>query len=195
MTNSGRPLDSQTCQTKWKTAPLATGQSNLPDRMEDCSIGQRAVVWVRKPNFESFYCGKPLCQFHCPVVRQNVWLLLWLWNWLIQECWWQKLSFLQHFLTHKAHVCVELSGSFILVREIWRFDSLLSKWGKLVFTYVTDKEKQSQCDRKIGTYRTRDNEIRLRVEVTAEHIVTVTLQCLQTFALCKTKVNFKTVLC
>ena len=31
--------------------------------MEDCSTGQSAVVWVRKPNFRSFCCGQPfVCQ-------------------------------------------------------------------------------------------------------------------------------------
>ena len=38
----------------------ATGQSNLADRMENCSIGQSAVVWVRKPHFGSF------CWVHAP---------------------------------------------------------------------------------------------------------------------------------
>ena len=43
-----------------------TGQSNLADRMEDCSIGQRAVVWVKKPNFgfccsQLFVCEVWLC--------------------------------------------------------------------------------------------------------------------------------------
>ena len=31
--------------------------------MEDCSIGQIAVAWVRRPNFESFCCEQPfVCQ-------------------------------------------------------------------------------------------------------------------------------------
>ena len=34
----------------------ATGQSNLSDRMKDCSISQSAVLRVRKPNFGSFTC-------------------------------------------------------------------------------------------------------------------------------------------
>ena len=29
----------------------ATGQSNLAERMEDCSTGQSEVVWERKQNF------------------------------------------------------------------------------------------------------------------------------------------------
>ena len=37
--NSGGPLDNQTWQT-------------------ECSIGQSAVVWVRKPNFGSFCCSQ-----------------------------------------------------------------------------------------------------------------------------------------
>ena len=69
----------------------ATGQSNLADRMEDCSTGQSAVVWVRKTNFGSFCCSQPF-------VRQ-VWLssgppelstfsyCAWLWNWLIGINW------------------------------------------------------------------------------------------------------------
>ena len=54
-----------------------TGQSNLVDRMEDCSISQSAVMWVWKPNFGSFSCGQPLYmpKFDCPVARQNVSLL------------------------------------------------------------------------------------------------------------------------
>ena len=36
-----------------------TGQTNLADRMEDCSTGQSAAVWVWKPNFGSFCCGQP----------------------------------------------------------------------------------------------------------------------------------------
>ena len=41
----------------------ATGQSNLADKKEDCSIGQSAIAWVRKPNFDSFSCGQPfICQ-------------------------------------------------------------------------------------------------------------------------------------
>ena len=71
MKNSGRPL----------------GHSSLADRMEDCSIGHGAVVWVRKPNFGSFCCSQPF--------GRQVWLssgppemftlshCAWLWNWLI----------------------------------------------------------------------------------------------------------------
>ena len=61
-------LVSQSCAVaKSEIFWRATGQSNLADRMEDCSIGQSAVVWVRKPNFGSFCCGQPfVCQ---------VWLL------------------------------------------------------------------------------------------------------------------------
>ena len=29
--------------------------------MKDCSTGHSAVVWVRKPNFESFCCSQPVC--------------------------------------------------------------------------------------------------------------------------------------
>ena len=36
----------------------ATGQLHLADRLEDCSAGQGAVVWVWKPNFGSFCCGR-----------------------------------------------------------------------------------------------------------------------------------------
>ena len=36
--------------------------------MEDCSIGQSAVVWIRKPNFGSFCCGQP---FICQVWRSS----------------------------------------------------------------------------------------------------------------------------
>ena len=55
--------------------------------MEDCSTGQSAVVWVRKPNFRSFCCSQ---LFVC-----QVWLsrgppemftfsnCIWLWNCLI----------------------------------------------------------------------------------------------------------------
>ena len=46
-------------------------------KLEDCSIGQSAVVWVRKPNFGSFCCGKPFACFffYCPVASDNFSLL------------------------------------------------------------------------------------------------------------------------
>ena len=54
----------------------ATGQSNSANRMKNCSIGQGAVVWVRKPNFGSFWCVSRLfAKFDCPVARQNFPLL------------------------------------------------------------------------------------------------------------------------
>ena len=57
--------------------------------MEDCSIDQSVVVWVRKPNFGSFCCGQPFVH--------QVWLssgppecftfsyCAWLWNWLTSD--------------------------------------------------------------------------------------------------------------
>ena len=42
----------------------ATGQSKLAGRMENCSIGQSAVVWVRKANTGSSCCCQP---FVCEV--------------------------------------------------------------------------------------------------------------------------------
>ena len=53
----------------------ATGQSNLADRMEDCSNGQSAVVRVRKPNFGSFAIGSFYVKFGYPVARQSCSLL------------------------------------------------------------------------------------------------------------------------
>ena len=55
--------------------------------MEDCSIGQSAVVWVRKPNFGSFCCGQPfvgqslIVQWPARIVHFNY--CAWLWNWSI----------------------------------------------------------------------------------------------------------------
>ena len=37
----------------------AIKQSNLADRMEDCSTGQSAFVWVEKTNFGSFFVVRP----------------------------------------------------------------------------------------------------------------------------------------
>ena len=52
----------------------ATGQSNLADRMEDCSTGQNAVV--RNPNIGSFCYSQPFVpQAECAVARQNFSLL------------------------------------------------------------------------------------------------------------------------
>ena len=53
----------------------ATGQSNLADRIEDCSTGQSAVVWVGRRNFWSFCCLPEVFIFSC---------CAWLWNWLIK---------------------------------------------------------------------------------------------------------------
>ena len=54
---------SQSCdvgKSNWR----ATGQSNLADRMDECSTSHSAVVWVWKPNVESFRCGQ---SFGCQV--------------------------------------------------------------------------------------------------------------------------------
>ena len=55
--------------------------------MEDCSIGQSAVVWVRKPNFGSFFCGEPfVCQVRMSSDPSELFIVsycAWLWNWLI----------------------------------------------------------------------------------------------------------------
>ena len=91
---SSGPLSREWAMGSWKRVEqqlgfLTTGQSNLADRMEDWSIGQSVVVWVRKPNFWSFCCDQPfVCQ---------VWLssgppefftssyCAWLWNWLVEQ--------------------------------------------------------------------------------------------------------------
>ena len=39
----------------------AIGQSNLADRMEDCSTGQSAVVWTRKANFGKILLRPAVC--------------------------------------------------------------------------------------------------------------------------------------
>ena len=50
-----------------------------------CSIGQSAVVWVRKPNFGSFCCDQPfVCQLSSgPPGFFTFSYCAWLWNWLI----------------------------------------------------------------------------------------------------------------
>ena len=55
----------------------ATGQSNLANRMEDCSISHIAVLWEQGPNFGSFCCGRPefFTFSYCA----------WLWNWLFGD--------------------------------------------------------------------------------------------------------------
>ena len=56
MTNSGRPLDNQTWQTEWKTAPLA--------KMQLCEYENQTL--------EAFVAATCLsAKFDCPVVRQN----------------------------------------------------------------------------------------------------------------------------
>ena len=80
----------QSCaEAKSDTFWRATEQSNLADRMEDCSINQSAVVWVWKPNFGNFCCGQPF--------ERQVWLssgprkclrfsyCAWLSNWLVEQ--------------------------------------------------------------------------------------------------------------
>ena len=66
-------LVSESCAVGVKSEQFwrVTGESNLADRREDCSTGQSAVVWVRKPNFGSFCCGQPFV-FDCPVARKNM---------------------------------------------------------------------------------------------------------------------------
>ena len=66
----------------------ATGQSNLADRTEDCSTGQSAVVWVRKPVrklWKLLLCGQQvnytllcmklafLCQYHFKINHKRSW--------------------------------------------------------------------------------------------------------------------------
>ena len=67
----------------------ATGQSNLADRMEYCSTGQSAVVWVRKPNFGSFCCCQPfVCQVWLSSDPPELFAFsycAWLSNWLIND--------------------------------------------------------------------------------------------------------------
>ena len=56
----------------------ATGQSNLADRMEYCSIGENAVVSVGKPNIhlEAFAAAsRSYVNYDCAVARQNFSLL------------------------------------------------------------------------------------------------------------------------
>ena len=65
----------------------ATGQSNSADRIKNCSTGQGAVVWVRKPNFGSFWCGQSFVyQVWLPSVPPEFSTFsycAWLWNWFI----------------------------------------------------------------------------------------------------------------
>ena len=72
----------------------AKTQSNLTDRMEDCSICQSAVVWVRKPNFGSLCCGQPfVCQVWLSSGRlEFVTFSYWLWDWLIERKFWTILN-------------------------------------------------------------------------------------------------------
>ena len=64
----------------------ATGQSNSANRMKNCSIGQGAVVWVRKPNFGSFWCGQSFVYqvwlFSGPPEFSTFSYCAWLWDWL-----------------------------------------------------------------------------------------------------------------
>ena len=52
----------------------ATEQSNLADRMEDCSTGQSAVVWAQNQTLEAFVAASRSVwvKFDCPVARHNV---------------------------------------------------------------------------------------------------------------------------
>ena len=59
----GRTVSRSCTVARGETFWRVTGRSNLADRMEDCSTGQSAVVWVRKPNFGSFCCGQPCHNF------------------------------------------------------------------------------------------------------------------------------------
>ena len=57
MTNSGRPLDNQTWQTEWKTAPL--GKEQL-------------CMEYKKQTLEAFVAANcSSAKFDCPAVRQN----------------------------------------------------------------------------------------------------------------------------
>ena len=67
----------------------ATGQLNLADRMDNCSTGQSAVAWVRKPNFGSFCCGQPfVCQVWLSSGLPEFFLSFrnceCLWSWLLE---------------------------------------------------------------------------------------------------------------
>ena len=54
----------------------ATGQSNLADRMEDCSTSQKAATWEQNQTLEAFTTARRSCvKFDCPVARQNFSLL------------------------------------------------------------------------------------------------------------------------
>ena len=55
----------------------ATGQSNLAGKMEDCSIGQTAVLRDQKQNFGRFCCSQlfDCTKFDCPMARQSFSLL------------------------------------------------------------------------------------------------------------------------
>ena len=67
-------LDRQTCQT-----------------LKDCSIGQSAVVWVRRLKYESYcFVHHLYAKFNCPVAAQNVSILATAheWKWLIETCLW-----------------------------------------------------------------------------------------------------------
>ena len=64
-------------QTRILQSCTATGQSNLADRMEDCSTGQSAVrAKVQLWENQAFVAGSSLhAKFNCPVVCQNFSLL------------------------------------------------------------------------------------------------------------------------
>ena len=54
-----------------------TGQSNLADRMEDCSTGQRAVVEYENQTLEAYVAISCLyAKFDCPVACQNFTLIV-----------------------------------------------------------------------------------------------------------------------
>ena len=133
---------------KSETFRWATGQANLANRMKNCSTGQGAVVWVRKPNFGSFWCVSRLyAKFDCPVARQNFPLFsycAWLWNWVIAfpvHClhehvvtsrghkdsqWWSCKRF--DVKSRPAISIQSASGKYLLVAVTWA-DSAMPLYG------------------------------------------------------------------
>ena len=72
---------SQSCAVaKSEKSWRATGQSNFADRIEDCSIGHSAVIWVRSPDLgKLLLCSQPFARN----VKCTFNYCTWLWNWLV----------------------------------------------------------------------------------------------------------------
>ena len=65
-----KPVSQSCAVAKSEQFWQASGQSTLADRMEDCSFGESAVVWARKP--EAFVAdSRSYVKYDCAVARQN----------------------------------------------------------------------------------------------------------------------------